>query len=90
MIGNEDCFSQKISNSRIMKSHLLSQICIVTNYTDLLSEVVYMSYKILLFAVGSRDYSQADIFLLFLQVEQIHKMTTIFTQNGPICHLFSA
>ena len=63
MIGNGDCFSQTFSNTRIMKSHLLSQICIVT---DLLSEVVYMSYKILLLAVGSRDLSQAEkFFLLF-------------------------
>ena len=34
-----------------------------------------------LLAVGSRDLSQAEKEITACKVEQIHKMTTIFTQN---------
>ena len=33
--------------------------------------------------VESRTESQGEIKLLLLLAEQIHKMTTVFTQNGP-------
>ena len=45
------------------------------------TKVVYMSFSFLQLAVESRDLSQAEIEITVCKVEQIHKMTTIFTQN---------
>ena len=33
--------------------------------------------------VESRDFLQLRNLLLFIQAEQIYKMTIVFTQNGP-------
>ena len=52
------CFSQKCSNAKIMKSFIITDIVIYD--TALLSEVVYMSDKILQLAIGSCDLSQAE------------------------------
>ena len=35
-----------------------------------------------MFAVGSKDVSQAEKEIIVCQAEQIHKMTSIRTQNG--------
>ena len=40
-------------------------------------------FSFLQLAVGSRDLSQAEKEITLCKAEQIHKMTTIFTQNGP-------
>ena len=42
-----------------------------------------MSYSFWLLAHGSRDLSQAEKERNACKAEQIHKMTTIFTKNGP-------
>ena len=42
-----------------------------------------MSSSFWLFRVESRDFSQAEKERTACNAEQIHKMTTIFTQNGP-------
>ena len=42
-----------------------------------------MSSGFWLFGVESRDFSQAEKERNACKAEQIHKMTTIFTQNGP-------
>ena len=42
-----------------------------------------MSSSFWLLALGSRDLSQAEKEIIDCYAEQIHKMTTIFTQNGP-------
>ena len=42
---------------------------------------IFSSFE--LFAPESRDFSQAEKEKSVCQVKQIHKMTTIFTQNGP-------
>ena len=50
-------------------------------------KVVYMSSSFWLLSVGSRDLSQAEKEITACKDEQIHKMTTIFTQNdnlGPL------
>ena len=45
--------------------------------------VLYMSSSFWLLPVESRDFSQAEKERTACKAEQIHKMTTIFTQNGP-------
>ena len=45
--------------------------------------VVYMSSRFWLLASESRDLSQAEKEMTACKAEQIHKMTIIFTQNGP-------
>ena len=46
-----------------------------------------MLRRIFQLTVESRDLSQADEKMLFLQAEQLtHKMTTIFTQNDDILY----
>ena len=47
------------------------------------SQMLYMSSSFLLLGVESRDFSHAEIERNACKDEQIHKMTTIFTQNGP-------
>ena len=42
-----------------------------------------MSSSFWLLAVRSRDLSQPEKEITACKAEQIHKMTTIFTQNGP-------
>ena len=43
-----------------------------------------MSSSFLQLAVGSRDLSQAEKEITLCKAEQIHKMTTIFTQNDNL------
>ena len=45
--------------------------------------VVYMCSTLLQLAPGSHDSPQAEKRITVRKAEQIHKMTTIFTQNGP-------
>ena len=45
--------------------------------------VLYMSSSFCLLGVESSDFSQAEKERTACKAEQIHKMTTIFTQNGP-------
>ena len=45
--------------------------------------VLYMSSNFWLLPVESRDFSQARKERTAYKAKQIHKMTTIFTQNGP-------
>ena len=45
-----------------------------------------MSFSFLQLAVGSRDLSQAEKEITLCKAEQIHEMTTIFTQNGNFLH----
>ena len=45
--------------------------------------VLYMSSHFWLLGVESRDFSHAEEERTACKAEQIHKMTTIFTQNGP-------
>ena len=47
------------------------------------TQVLYMSSSFWLLGVESRDFSQAEKEKTACKAEQIHKMTTIFTQNGP-------
>ena len=47
------------------------------------SWVLYMSFSFWLLGVESRDFSQAEKATTACKAEQIHKMMTIFTQNGP-------
>ena len=42
-----------------------------------------MLFDRFILAVESRDLSQAEKELTACKAEQIHKMTTIFTHNGP-------
>ena len=42
-----------------------------------------MSSSFWLLALGSRDLSQPEKEIIDCYAEQIHKMTIIFTQNGP-------
>ena len=45
--------------------------------------VVYTSFSFWLLTLGSRDLSQTKKDIAACKAEQIHKVTTIFTQNGP-------
>ena len=47
------------------------------------SRLLYMSYSFWLLGVESRDFSQAEKEKIACKAEQIHKMATTFTQNGP-------
>ena len=49
----------------------------------LATRVLYMCSSLWLLGVESCDFSQAEIERTASKAEQIHKMTTIFTQNGP-------
>ena len=46
-------------------------------------QVLYMSSSFWLLQVESRNFSQAKKERTACKAEQIHKMTTIFIQNGP-------
>jgi hypothetical protein len=46
-----------------------------------------MCSRLWLLEVESRDFSQAKKERTVCKVVQIHKMTTIFTQNGPCSSL---
>ena len=51
--------------------------------------VLYMSSIFWLLGVETRDFAHAEKERTACKAEQIHKMTTIFTQNGPSennCH----
>ena len=45
-----------------------------------------MFFSFLQLAVGSRDLSQAEKEITLCKAEQIHKMTTILTQNDKFLH----
>ena len=47
------------------------------------TKVVDMSSSFWLLRVESRDFSQAEKERTACKAEQIHKMTTVFTQNCP-------
>ena len=47
-------------------------------------QVLYMSSSLWLLGVESRDFSQAEKERTASKAEQIHKMTTIFTQNDNL------
>ena len=49
----------------------------------LLIQVIYMSSSFWLLGVESRDFSHAEKERTAFKAVQIHKMTTIFNQNGP-------
>ena len=53
-----------------------------------LSLVLYMSSSFWLLEVDSRDFSQAEKETTACKCEQIHKMTTIFTQNDNLGPFF--
>ena len=46
--------------------------------------VVYTSFSFWLLTLGSRDLSQTKKDITACKAEQIHKVTTIFTQNGNL------
>ena len=46
-------------------------------------KVLYMSSCLWLLEVESRDFSDAETEIIACKAEQIHMMTTIFTQNSP-------
>ena len=46
-------------------------------------QVLYMFSSFWLLGVESLDFSHAEKERIDCKAEQIHKMTTIFTQNGP-------
>ena len=46
-------------------------------------KVLYMSSSFWLLGIESRDFSHAEKERTACKAEQIHKMRTIFTQNGP-------
>ena len=48
------------------------------------SWVLYMSFSFWLLGVESRDFSQAEKETTGCKAEEIHKMTTIFTQNDNL------
>ena len=48
-----------------------------------LTKVLYMSSSFWLLGFESRDFSHAEKERTACKDEQIQKMTTIFTQNGP-------
>ena len=50
---------------------------------QLVALVLYMSSNFWLLGVVSRDFSHAEKEGTACKPEQIHKMTTIFSQNGP-------
>ena len=50
------------------------------------SKMVYSSPSFGLLAFASRDLSQAGKEITSCKAEQIHKMTTIFTQNDNLGH----
>ena len=50
---------------------------------SLFTKVLYISSSFWLLGVKSRDFSHAEKERTACKDEQIHKMTTIFTQNGP-------
>ena len=45
--------------------------------------MLYMSPGFCLLGVESRDFSQSEKDRINCKAEQIHKMTIIFTKNGP-------
>ena len=45
--------------------------------------VLYMSTSFWLLRVESRDFSQAEKERTACKAKQIHKITAVFTQNGP-------
>ena len=47
-------------------------------------QVLYMSSSFWLLGVESRDFSQAENERTACKAEQIHKVTTIFTQNDNL------
>ena len=47
------------------------------------TKVLYMSSSFWLLGVESRDFSHAEKKKTACKAEQIHKITTIFNQNGP-------
>ena len=47
------------------------------------SDVLYMSSSFWLLGVESRDFIHAEKERTACKAEQIHKMTTFFTQNVP-------
>jgi hypothetical protein len=47
------------------------------------TKVLYMSFSFWLSGVESQDFSHAENERTASKEEQIHKMTIIFTQNGP-------
>ena len=47
------------------------------------SQVLYMSSSFWLLGVESRDFSHAEKERTACKAEQIHKMTIVFTPNGP-------
>ena len=53
------------------------------NYVATWVKVVYTSSSFGLLALESRDLSKAEKEIIVCQAEQFHKMTLIFTQNGP-------
>jgi hypothetical protein len=58
-----------------------------TNLQHLLAthtKVVYISFIFWLLAVESRDLSQAEKEITAYKVEEVHKMTIIFTQNDNL------
>ena len=51
--------------------------------SSIITKVLYMSSRFWLLGVESRVFSHAEKERIICKDEQIHKMTTIFTQNGP-------
>ena len=47
-------------------------------------KVLYMSFSFGLFWVESRDFSHAEKEITACKAEQVHNMTTIFTQNDNL------
>ena len=53
------------------------------NRANFVTKVLCMSSSFWLLGVESRDFSQAENERTACKAEQVSKMTTIFTQNGP-------
>ena len=72
-------FTQNMVKSSVVLALHLER----TSVWCLISKVHYICGSLLLLRVESRDFSQAEKERIACKAEQIHKMTTIFTQNGP-------
>ena len=56
----------------------------ILKISDWAIKVLYMSSSFWLLGVESRDFSQAEKERTACKAEQIHKITTIFTQNDNL------
>ena len=68
-----------------LSGRLVQAICqpeLITLY-NIYTRVLYMSSSFWLLGVKSSDFSHAEKERIACKAEQVHKLTTIFTRNGP-------